>query len=602
MSRIAVREAPPAAVTRLLEAGVPAVMARLLAARGIHDAAGLSRDLARLAPPGTMKGIEAAAGFLADAIARGERLCIVADYDCDGATACAVALRGLRMLGASAGQVDYLVPNRFEHGYGLGEPVAALAARHPRLGRPDWLITVDSGIASHEGIAAARRAGMRVIVTDHHLPADSLPPADAIVDPNQPGCAFPSKHLAGVGVMFYLLLALRAEQRRRDPGAATARAPLQRLLDLVALGTVADLVRLDDNNRLLVAAGLQRIRGGAASAGIRALLRVAGRDARRSGSADLGFAVGPRINAAGRLADMSLGIECLLTDDEARAAELADALDAINRERREIEGALREQAIAALDALPQPAAGRRSVVLHRDGWHEGVIGLVAGRVKDRLNRPAFALAASASDPALLRGSGRSIPGVHLRDVLDLVDKRAPGLLLRFGGHAMAAGLTLHAARLDEFAALLEQAVIEFADPACFAAALATDGPLAADEIDLPLVDAIEAEVWGQGFAAPLFSDRFVVARQSLVAGRHLRVQLRAAAGRSLDAIAFGRTEPLPARARIAYRLMRDDYQGLASVRLAIEAAEPDDAGESDDPGEPGDAGTPGDASRGTRTV
>jgi len=571
---ITVREVPQAALGRLLAAGVHPVMARLLAARGVDDARAISRDLAGLAAPDSMKGLAHAAGLLADAIARGERICVVADYDCDGATACAVAIRGLRALGAAPAQVDYIVPNRFEHGYGLTPPVAALAAAHPRLGRPDWLLTVDAGIASHDGVAAAHAAGMRVIVTDHHLPGATLPPAEAIVDPNQPGCAFPSKHLAGVGVMFYLLLALRAQWRRRDPSSPAARAPLQRLLDLVALGTVADLVRLDANNRLLVAAGLQRIRAGAACAGVRALLRVAGRDERRAGSGDLGFAVGPRVNAAGRLADISIGIECLLADDPARAAELAAALDAINRERRGIEAAMREQALAALDTLPEPAADRKSVVLHREGWHEGLVGLVASRVKERVNRPVFALAAAASDPSLLRGSGRSIPGVHLRDVLDLVDKLAPGLLLRFGGHAMAAGLTLRAAQRDEFAALLERAVGEFADPSCFSASLPTDGPLAAGEIDLPLVDAIEAEVWGQGFAPPLFCGVFAVARQSIVAGRHLRAQLRTGAARPLDAIAFGRGEPLPAAARIAYRLMRDEYQGLASVRLVGEAVEP----------------------------
>jgi len=571
---ILVREVPEAALRRLLAAGVHPVMARLLAARGVGDANALSRDLAGLAAPDSMKGLAHAAGLLADAIERGERICVVADYDCDGATACAVAIRGLRALGAAPGQVDFIVPNRFEHGYGLTPPVVALAARHPRLGRPDWLLTVDAGIASQDGVAAAHAAGMRVIVTDHHLPGATLPPAEAIVDPNQPGCAFPSKHLAGVGVMFYLLLALRAQRRRHDPSCAAARAPLQRLLDLVALGTVADLVRLDANNRLLVAAGLQRIRAGAACAGVRALLRVAGRDERRAGTSDLGFAVGPRVNAAGRLADISIGIECLLADDEARAAELAAALDAMNRERRGIEATMREQAIEVLDALPDPGVDRMSVVLHREGWHEGLIGLVASRVKERVNRPVFALATSSSEPALLRGSGRSIAGVHLRDVLDRVDKLAPGLLLRFGGHAMAAGLTLHAVRLDEFAALLERAVGEFADPSCFSASLATDGPLAAAEIDLPLVDAIEAEVWGQGFAPPLFCGEFAVTRQSIVAGRHLRAQLRAGAARPLDAIAFGRVDPLPAAARIAYRLIRDEYQGLASVRLVVEAVEP----------------------------
>jgi single-stranded-DNA-specific exonuclease len=517
-----------------------------------------------------MKDLGLAAGLLADAIAGGERLCIVADYDCDGATACAVAMRGLRMLGAAREQVDYLVPNRFEHGYGLSEAVVALAAHHPCLGRPDWLVTVDSGIASLDGVEAARAAGMRVIVTDHHLPAQRLPRADAIVDPNQAGCAFPSKHLAGVGVMFYLLLALRAELRRRAPGCAAARAPLQQLLDLVALGTVADLVRLDANNRLLVATGLQRIRAGRACAGIRALLRVAGRDERRTGTGDLGFAVGPRVNAAGRLADISLGIECLLADDPARAAELGTALDAINRERRGIERTMRDE---ALEALPALDGARKTIVLHRDGWHEGVIGLVASRVREQTNRPTVALATAAGDPAVLRGSGRSIGGVHLRDVLDLVDKRVPGLLLRFGGHAMAAGLTLHAARLDEFAAHFEQAVEAFADPDCFAVALLTDGSLAAGEIDLALVDALEREVWGQGFAPPLFHDEFVVVRQSVVAGRHLKAQLRLASGRPLDAIAFGRVDPLPSPARLAYRLARDEYRGLASVSLVIEAVD-----------------------------
>ncbi len=566
------RNVPPDALQRLLQAGLTPVLARLLAARGIADAASLSRDLGRLHPPGTMKDLARAAGLLADAIERGERLCIVADYDCDGATACAVAMRGLRALGAADGQVDYLVPNRIEHGYGLSEAVVALALRHPRLGRPDWLITVDSGIASLAGVAAARAAGMRVIVTDHHLPARVLPPADAIVDPNQDGCGFASKHLAGVGVMFYLLLALRAELRVRKPDAPAARAPLQRLLGLVALGTVADLVPLDANNRLLVAAGLQRIRAGAACAGVRALLRVAGRDERRASSADLGFALGPRINAAGRLSDISLGIECLLADDEGRADELARALDAINRQRREIERGMHEQALAALDALPEPDALRRSVVLHHEDWHEGVIGLVASRMKERLHRPAFALAASR-EPSQLRGSGRSIPGVHLRDVLDFVDKRAPGLLLRFGGHAMAAGLTLYASRLAEFEALLEEAVDTFADPSCFASTLITDGALAPDEIDLALVDAIDNQVWGQSFAPPLFCNEFEVIRQAVVAERHLKVELRAPGGQRLGGIAFGRSEPLPSPARLAFRLIRDEYRGLASVRLVIEAVE-----------------------------
>ncbi|MBN9427816.1 MAG: single-stranded-DNA-specific exonuclease RecJ [Burkholderiales bacterium] len=562
---ISVRPIPQDIAQQLCAAGVPPVLARLLAARGIASAGELDRDLARLLPPPTMKGISDAARLLADAIERGERLCIVADYDCDGATACAVAVRGLRQLGAA--HVDYLVPNRFEHGYGLTVPVVELAAQHPRLGKPDWLITVDSGIASVDGVAAARAHGMRVIVTDHHLPGQTLPAADAIVDPNQPGCGFASKHLAGVGVMFYLLLALRAELRRRRPEHPAGRVPLQQLLDLVALGTVADLVKLDGNNRLLAATGLQRIRAGRACAGIRALLRVAGRDEARCGCSDLGFAVGPRINAAGRLADISIGIECLLCDDAAHADELATMLDTMNRERREIEHSMREE---ALESLPADIDEAPAIVMHREGWHEGVIGLVASRLKDRLHRPAIALAL-AGDGAL-RGSGRSIPGVHLRDVLDLVDKRAPGLLLRFGGHAMAAGLTLHAARLAEFTQLFRQAVLDFADPGCFARETLTDGALEAEQIDLPLVEALESQVWGQGFPAPLFSDTFEVGRQSLMAGKHLRIELRSGT-RKLTAVAFGRTEPLPSPARIAYRLIRDEFQGLASVRLVIETVE-----------------------------
>ncbi|MGD9945594.1 MAG: single-stranded-DNA-specific exonuclease RecJ [Burkholderiaceae bacterium] len=563
---ISVRQVPLEAERQLSAAGVPPVLARLLAARGIVAADELGRDMTRLLPPAAMKGLDRAARLLADAMERGERLCIIADYDCDGATACAVAVRGLRLLGAL--HVDYLVPNRFEHGYGLTVPVVELAAQHPRLGRPDWLITVDSGIASVDGVAAARAHGMRVIVTDHHLPGDALPDADAIVDPNQPGCTFASKHLAGVGVMFYLLLALRAELRRRHPESAAGRAPLQQLLDLVALGTVADLVRLDGNNRLLVAAGLQRIRAGRACAGLRALLRIAGRDEARCACSDLGFALGPRINAAGRLADISIGIECLLCDDAARADELTAMLDTMNRERRQIEHSMREQ---ALDALPDDPDDAPAIVMHRDGWHEGVIGLVASRLKDRLHRPAIALAQAAD--GTLRGSGRSIPGVHLRDVLDLVDKRAPGLLLRFGGHAMAAGLSLQTARLDEFAQLFRQAVLDFADPGCFARETLTDGALDAAQIDLALVEALESQVWGQGFPPPLFSDVFQVGRQSLMAGKHLRVELRSGS-RRLTAVAFGRTDPLPSPARLAYRLMRDDFQGLASVRLVIETVEP----------------------------
>ncbi len=544
-------------------------MARLLAARGVRGADELGTDLRGLLAPEGMLGLDAGAALLARAAQATEPVLVIADYDCDGATACAVAVRGLRALGL---RVDYLVPNRFEHGYGLTPAIVDLAAEHPRLGKPSLIVTVDNGIASVEGVARARELGIAVLVTDHHLAGDHLPEAAAIVDPNQPGCPFASKHLAGVGVMFYLLLALRAELRRRGVFAARAEPALQSLLDLVALGTVADLVRLDRNNRLLVSAGLRRIRAGHAHAGVSALFELAGRDPRRASCADLGFALGPRINAAGRLADISLGVECLLADDAEHARTLAARLDAINRERRDIELKMREEALADAEELPPDSL---SLVVYRDAWHEGVVGLVASRLKERHHRPVVAFAKSAADESLLRGSGRSITGVHLRDLLDLVSKRHPGLILRFGGHAMAAGLTLQACELERFTAALEAAIRDFADEAAFEANLLTDGPLAADEFDLRLVDELERAVWGQGFPVPVFSDVVQVLSQRLVKDRHLRVELRVQ-GRRMSGIAFGRTDPLPPVARIAYRVTRDEYRGLAEVRLLIEAAQPVD--------------------------
>ncbi|HEY5632703.1 MAG TPA: single-stranded-DNA-specific exonuclease RecJ [Burkholderiaceae bacterium] len=555
------RAAPPQAQDALARAGLHRVLARVYAARGVSDPAEFSHDLGKLLPPDAMRSIGAAATLLADLIDAAKPIVVVADYDCDGATACAVAMRGLAAMGA---RVDYLVPNRFEHGYGLTPPIVDLAAAHPRIGRPALIVTVDNGIASVEGVARARQLGIDVLVTDHHLPGDALPDATAIVNPNQPGCAFESKHLAGVGVMFYVLLALRAELRRR--GRFASGPALQSLLDLVALGTVADLVRLDRNNRLLVAAGLRRIRAGQACPGVAALLAAAGRDARRATCADLGFAAGPRINAAGRLADITLGIECLICDEPERARALARSLDEINRERREIETQMREQALA--DADEAPAAGR-SLVAFRPDWHEGVVGLVASRLKDRHNRPAVAFAPSAADPQMLRGSGRSIAGVHLRDAFDLVAKREPGMIPKFGGHAMAAGLTLARVDLERFTRAFDAAVGELADPGCFDAQMLTDGPVPADAIDLALVDAIDLAVWGQGFPAPLFSDEVEVLSQRLVKERHLKLELRLGT-RRYGAIAFGRTHPLPRRASIAFRLARNDYGGAARVELVVE--------------------------------
>ncbi len=560
--RLAVRAVDPRALARLTSAGVSPLMARLYASRGIAAPDAIGGGPADLLPPSTMRGATEAGRLLAEAIEARARILVVGDYDCDGATGVAVGVLGLRAMGAV---VDYLVPNRFDYGYGLTPEIVDAALAHPRLGRPDLLVTVDNGIASLEGVARAREAGLRVLVTDHHLPGAALPAADALVNPNQPGCGFASKHLAGVGVMFYVLCALRAELRARGAWRGRAEPPLGDLLDLVALGTVADVVRLDRNNRLLVAAGLKRIRSGRTRPGLLALLRLAGREPRAVGSVDLGFALGPRINAAGRLSDISVGVECLLEDDEARAGELAARLDAMNRERREIEADMREE---ALSDVGEPDPGRRTLVAFRPGWHQGVVGLVASRLKERFGRPALALARDERHPGLLKGSGRSVAGVHLRDVLDLVDRRAPGVLLRFGGHAMAAGLTMREDALPRLADALEDAVRELADPACFAQVLETDGALAPEDLSVATLAEIEHEVWGQGFPEPLFADRFAVLSQRLVKDRHLKLELRLGT-RRVSAIAFGRTDPVGEEALIAYRLQRDDWRGESGVSLVV---------------------------------
>ncbi|MCC7187020.1 MAG: single-stranded-DNA-specific exonuclease RecJ, partial [Acidobacteria bacterium] len=460
----AVRHAEPARIAALQDAGAPPLLAQLYAARGIASAAQLNTELRGLIPYGELTNAGRMAALAADAIAAGEKLLIVADYDSDGATACAVGYRALRALGAN---VDYLVPNRFEYGYGLTPEIVALA----RQKNPDVLITVDNGIASTEGVDAARALGMRVWITDHHLPGDELPRAQCIVNPNQPGCTFPSKNLAGVGVMFYLILALRAELRRRGAFAQRPEPNLASLLDLVALGTVADVVRLDENNRRLVAQGLARIRAGKTWPGVAALLRVAGRDARRASTYDLGFVVGPRLNAAGRLADMSRGIECLISDDPAAAARMAQELDGLNRQRRAIESDMHDDALGKLDGID--AHDNYSLCLFDAEWHQGVIGILASRLKERLHRPVIAFARGAGGE--IKGSGRSIAALHLRDALDLVSKRAPGLLLRFGGHAAAAGLTLRETDFPRFCTLFEDAVRSALTPADLDRVITTDG-------------------------------------------------------------------------------------------------------------------------------
>ena len=571
---ITLRDAPPRAVWALEQAGVHPLLARLFAARGLRNADELDDGLARLLAPAELLGAQAAARFLADAISERKRICIVADYDCDGATACAVALRGLRLLGAPAETLHYVVPDRAVHGYGLTPAIVDLALRK----KPDVLLTVDNGIASLQGVAHARAMGLDVVVTDHHLPALEdgvvvLPDANVIVNPHQPGCGFASKNLAGVGVMFYVLLALRGELRERAVFTAQTQPRLDTLLDLVALGTVADVVRLDANNRRLVAQGLKRIRAGKMQAGVAALFTVAGRDARRASAFDFGFALGPRINAAGRLSDMTLGIECLLTDDAAKAGELARTLDAINRERRELEAGMRDQAEALLETLMQhadrvnadpPAA----LSLFDPAFHEGVVGIVAARLKDRLHRPTFVFA--MGQDGLLKGSGRSIPGFHLRDALDLVAKRHPGVLKRFGGHAMAAGCTIAQKHFDTFDAGLQQVAREWLDAATLARKLLSDGPLALEHFNAETVRALDAQVWGQAFEPPMFSDEVEVVSQRLVGEKHLKLSVKHA-GVLRDAIWFGHSEPVGARVRMAYRLSVDEYNGRERVQMVVEA-------------------------------
>jgi single-stranded-DNA-specific exonuclease len=541
----------------LVAAGVHPVLARVYAARRIASAAELDYQPAALLPPSRLKGCEQAAALLADALARNRRLLIIADYDADGATACAAGLRALRALGA---QVDYLVPDRFKLGYGLSPELVELAAER----KPDLLITVDNGIASVEGVARARALGIATLVTDHHLPGAELPQADCIVNPNQPGCEFPSKALAGVGVMFYVMLALRAEMRRRGFFQNRKEPNLGALTDLVALGTVADVVPLDANNRILVAQGLKRLREGRGQPGLVALLRAAGRAPREASSFDLGFLAGPRLNAAGRLADMSLGIECLATDDEARAMNCAQALDRLNAERRRIEAGMVEQAIEMVNRMPEA----EGCTFFSADWHEGVVGIVASRLKERLHRPVICFA-RAADGVSLKGSGRSIAGLHLRDCLDLVAKRSPGLIARFGGHAMAAGLTLAARDYERFAGEFEKALGEMLPAEARLRTVETDGSLDAMYCTLEVARLLEEGIWGQGFPQPLFCDTFAVEMQRVVGERHLKLQL-VRHGRRLEAMRFGALEPLPPKVRAAYRLAVNEFNGLKSVQLNVE--------------------------------
>ena len=570
--RLVARDVPPRAAWALEQAGLHPLLARLFAGRGVRAADELDDALARLLPPATLLGSADAATLLADAIGAHRRITVVADYDCDGATACAVMLRGLAMLGAERATLGYVVPDRRIHGYGLTPQIVDLAIAQGA----EVLVTVDNGIASVDGVAHAQAAGLAVVVTDHHLPARGdagvvVPEADVVVNPNQPGCAFASKHLAGVGVAFYVLLALRAELRERGEFDAASQPRLDALLDLVALGTVADVVRLDRNNRCLVAQGLRRIRAGRMQPGIAALFAVAGRDPRQASAGDFGFAIAPRLNAAGRLADMTLGIECLLTDDAGHAQELATLLDGINRERRTLEAGMREDAEAEVErAFALTGSLEAAVAVFDPSFHEGVVGIVASRLKDRLHRPTFVFAVGRD--RTLKGSGRSIEGFHLRDALDLISKRQPGLLLRFGGHAMAAGCTIERSGLDTFRSALQQVAAATLGTSADERAIVHDGPLDAAHFDPQTVRLLDGQVWGAAFDAPLFCDTVDVVSQKLVGDKHLRLALRVG-GVMREAIWFGRSEPVGDRVRVAWRLGLDVYEGVERVQMIVVAVE-----------------------------
>lgn len=581
MSKITIRSYDAHTFQTLSNSGLPPVLARIYAARGIENSAQLETELTHLIPFGQLKNITATAALLADAIAAKKRLLIIADYDSDGATACATGIRILRKFGAS---VDYLVPNRFEYGYGLTPEIVRLAHETKQ---PDILITVDNGIASVDGVAEANRLGMPVVITDHHLPGDQLPAALTIVNPNQPGCPFPSKNIAGVGVIFYLMLALRAELRQR--GAFTADLPepnLAAFLDLVALGTVADVVKLDSNNRILVQQGLQRIRKGKACAGINALMQVSRRDVRQISTYELGFMLGPRLNAAGRLDDMSLGIECLITDDEAYAADIAKQLDELNRQRREIESNMQESALAKLEntlKTCQPdIQNTHSICLFDPDWHQGVIGILASRIKDKYHRPVIIFA--PGNDGEIKGSGRSINGFHLRDALDLVSKQHPELIRKFGGHAAAAGLTIHGDAFEAFRAAFEQVAQTLLTPVDLTRVIETDGDLELGDIKLELAETLERQVWGQGFPQPSFTARFYVESQRIVGEKHLKLKLRklhaasaADAAQAVrkstetyDGILFFHNDPLPDVIDAVYRLQINEYNGKSSLQFLLE--------------------------------
>lgn len=578
-----IRRRPAPSETFQFSTAVPSALANIYAARGVFSDEQLASELTRLNTPDHFKGLSAASVLIADALEQQQSILIIGDFDADGATSTALAVLALRALGAA--RVDFLVPNRFEYGYGLTPEIVAVAATM----KPDLIITVDNGISSIEGVAAANSAGIRVLVTDHHLPGQQIPEAAGIVNPNQPGCEFPSKNLAGVGVIFYVLSALRTELRNRSwfERSNIAAPNLADYLDLVALGTVADVVPLDQNNRVLVAQGIRRIRAGRCRPGIRALLEVAKRSLDRVVSTDLGFAVGPRLNAAGRLDDMTLGIQCLLTNDMNAAREIAQELDDLNRDRRAIEADMQREAMSALDSLhlADQSTMPWGLCLYRQEWHQGVIGILASRVKDRYHRPVIAFADAdmiGSGSTIIKGSARSIPGLHIRDALDAVAARHPGLLSKFGGHAMAAGLSLERSQFEEFSAAFDAVVREQLAEADLTAVLWSDGELSSETMTLAFAQSLrDGGPWGQQFAEPLFDGEFRIVQQRLVGEKHLKLVLAdpRAPNSAIDAIAFNidnRRWPDPGveRVRIAYRLDINEWRGQETVQLLVEYLEP----------------------------
>jgi len=564
-------------VAALQASGLPPLMSRLFAARGISDITQVKSNLSGLLAPQSLTNNQAMAKLLADAIGANKKLLVIGDYDADGATATAVAVKGLRIFGADVG---FLVPNRFEYGYGLTPEIVALAATQ----NPDVIITVDNGIASVDGVSAANALGIQVLITDHHLPGRETPQAACIINPNQHGCTFASKNLAGVGVMFYALLALRAEMRERGVYANAAEPNLTELLDLVALGTVADLVKLDENNRILVEQGLRRIRAGACSHGITALLRVAGREPSKASAQDLGFYVGPRLNAAGRLDDMTLGIQCLLAGSEVEATVIAQQLHTLNLQRRSIEADMQDSANISLDDMQ--VENQYSISMYQPDWHQGVIGILASRIKERHHRPVIAFAdakETINGHGLIKGSGRSIPGLHLRDALDLLSKHQPNLIVKFGGHAMAAGLTIKGDDFELFKHGFEAVVRSLITEADLESVLEVDGSLNSEEMTFQTAQILENQVWGQGFAPPLFYDEFEVLNQRLLGEKHLKLTLKPVAAQAspmrsgigaIDAIYFNQADFLNERIQAIYQLQTNSYNGAQKVQLNLRYVTP----------------------------